>query len=318
MTEEGTVRGHRRTVDWTRVGHGLYRREGTSDLHAWQLALPPTGRITHLTAAAARGWWLPPLPQGLPVFAAVDRCSTRPERAGLHVIRRDAVVEAHEEDGLRLDPPGEVLLACAGDLELLDLLVLTDSALHRGDCSREEIAAAAAPRRKGARLLRRVVDLCDVRAESPWESVLRLLHVSCDVGVERQHEIRSADGGFVARADLLLTGTRTIHEYDGEVHLTREQQHADLERSRRLRRRRGRPPRLHVVRRAPPTRHGAARRRPGDGPDPRPRPHPRLEPPARRFAADPLGPAPADDAAGRAAPCPIAASRAGAVPAPRP
>jgi very-short-patch-repair endonuclease len=234
MTQEGALRGHRRSVHWTQVSHGLYRQDGVSDLHAWQLVLPPTGRLTHLTAAAARGWWLPPLPPGLPVFAAVDRRSTRPERPGLHVVRTDPAAAPQAEDGLLLDPPGEVLLACARDLELMDLLVLADSALHRGDCSLEEITAAAAPRRKGARLLRRAVDLCDARAESPWETILRLLHVACDVGVESQHEIRSADGGFVARADLLLTGTRTIHEYDGEVHLTREQQQADLERSRRL------------------------------------------------------------------------------------
>jgi very-short-patch-repair endonuclease len=234
MTEEGALRGHRRSGEWTRVGHGLYRRHGVSDLHAWQLVLPPTGRLTHLSAAAARGWWLPPLPHGLPAFAAVNRCSTRPERAGLHVVRSDAVVAAREEGGLRLDPPGEVLLACARDLELVDLLVLADSALHKGDCSKDEIAAAATPGRKGARLLRQVVDLCDARAESPWETILRLLHVTCGVEVEPQHEIRTAEDGFVARADLLLTGTRTIHEYDGEVHLTREQQQADLERSRRL------------------------------------------------------------------------------------
>jgi very-short-patch-repair endonuclease len=234
MTEPGAIRGHRRTVDWTRVSYGLHRRDGVSDLHAWQLVLPPTGRFTHLTAAALTGWWLPPFPDGLPVIAAVDRRSTRPVRPGLHVVRTDADTGPQVREGLRVDPPTEVLLSCARDLELLDLCVLTDSALRRGDSTREQISAAAASRRKGTRMLARALDLADERAESPWETILRLLHVTCDIGVEPQHEIRSTEGEFVARADLLVTGTRSIHEYDGEVHLTREQQHADLERGRRL------------------------------------------------------------------------------------
>jgi very-short-patch-repair endonuclease len=205
-----------------------------SDLHAWQLVLPPTGRFTHLTAAAAHGWWLPPLPDALPVFAAVDRRSTRPVRSGLHVVRTDAGAAVRELGGLRVDPPTEVLLACARDLGLLDLVMLVDSALHLAACSYDELAGVVATRRKGARLLGRALDHSDGRAESAWESILRMLHVSCDVAVEPQHELSSIEGELVARADLLLVGTRTIHEYDGDVHLSREQQQSDLARSRRL------------------------------------------------------------------------------------
>ena len=234
MTEPTAVRGQRRTADWTRVSHGLYRSLGARDLDAWQLALPPSGRFTHLTAAAVWGWWLPPLPAGLPVVAAVDRRSTRPVRAGLHVVRTNADSAARLHAGLSLDPPGEVLLACARDLGLLDLLVLTDSALAHGSCTRDQLTTLAASRRKGSRRLRQVLQVADERAESPWESILRLLHSTCDVPVEPQHELRTADGDFIARADLWLVGTRTIHEYDGEVHLTRAQQQADLARARRL------------------------------------------------------------------------------------
>ncbi len=42
------------------------------------------------------------------------------------------------------------------------------------------------------------------------------------------------DGSFVARGDLWLAGTRTLHEYDGAVHRDRAQHRADLLRDRRL------------------------------------------------------------------------------------
>ena len=51
--------------------------------------------------------------------------------------------------------------------------------------------------------------------------------------VESQHEVFH-EGRFVARRDLWLVGTRTLHEYDGAHHLTRGQQRRDLRRVRGL------------------------------------------------------------------------------------
>ena len=119
-------------------------------------------------------------------------------------------------------------------LGLLDLVVLCDAALHHGNCSVAELEAAAAPGRRGSPVLRRALALADGRSESAWESVLRLLHVSCGVQVEPQYVLRDASGAFVARGDLWLVGTRTFHEYDGEVHRTPHQLRADLLRDRRI------------------------------------------------------------------------------------
>jgi very-short-patch-repair endonuclease len=55
-----------------------------------------------------------------------------------------------------------------------------------------------------------------------------LLHVVSGIEVEPQKELAGA------RADLWLVGTRTLHEYDGEVHGLRRQQKRDLRRLRRL------------------------------------------------------------------------------------
>ncbi|MFT3982256.1 MAG: hypothetical protein QM687_17430 [Ferruginibacter sp.] len=74
----------------------------------------------------------------------------------------------------------------------------------------------------------------DGHAESPWESLLRVLHRACGFEVETQHEVRDAAGTFVARGDLWLRGARVLHEYDGAGHRERETQVRDLDRDRRL------------------------------------------------------------------------------------
>lgn len=61
-----------------------------------------------------------------------------------------------------------------------------------------------------------------------------MLHRVAEVDVVPQHEVRDERGGLVARADLWLTGTRRIREYDGEVHRDPGRHRRDLDRDRRL------------------------------------------------------------------------------------
>ena len=216
------------------MGHGLYRTSEATDLHAWQLALPPSGRFTHLSAAAARGWALPPIPDGTPAFALVNRSESRPQRLGLTITRAEAPPDPVVVAGLRLDPSADILVACARDLGTLDLVVLADSAIRLGHTSHEELTTASSVRRRGAPALRRALPLVDPRAESPYETLLRVLHRVCDVEVVPQFELLDTDGHFVARADLWLQGTAALHEYDGGDHLEVRQQRKDLARARRI------------------------------------------------------------------------------------
>jgi hypothetical protein len=64
--------------------------------------------------------------------------------------------------------------------------------------------------------------------------LLRVLHVICGVPVDPQYEVFDNDGAFVARGDLWIVGTRTVHEYDGGEHLKRPRQRKDLRRARGL------------------------------------------------------------------------------------
>lgn len=229
-------RGKVRERDWVLVSRGVHRPRFidsplVADLSGWQLLLPATGCFTHLTGALLRGWAVPPLPPDLPVFAAICRDHRRPRRRGLVVSRHPIPMEYDDVDGLRVARAPEILLAAARDLGLIDLVVLADAALHRGDCTLPQLQTAAQQRRRGAPSLRRVLSYADARSESPWESILRLLHQLCDVPVDSQYWI---DGSI--RADLHILGTRRLPEYDGAGHRDAAQQAKDLARDRRLRR----------------------------------------------------------------------------------
>jgi hypothetical protein len=235
----GPRRGHLRSRSWTPVSHGLFKPaldvDGPrQDLEAWKLVLPPSGAFTHLTAAREFGWWLPPLPADLPVFAAMLHAEHRPRRSGLRVARLPHRFEVVLRDGLPFTWPAETLLGCARDLGPLDLVVLIDGALHLGWCTLEELVRLASLRRRGAPMLRRALRWADGRSESPGETLLRILHIVCDIPVEPQLVLLDEHGGFVARGDLWLTGTKTLHEYDGAEHRKKNRQRKDLARERRI------------------------------------------------------------------------------------
>lgn len=228
-----------RRRDWHRVTRGGYVRSNadptaldlTRRLAAWQVALPPDAAFTHVTAAAVLGWWLPRLPEPVPVFVQVPM-RRRVRRPGVRLLRTDAPRPPLLVDGLRIASAPDVLLACALDLGALDLDVAVDSALRSGP-SRGTVEECARERRRGAVALRAALKRADPRSESPWETVLRRFHEVVDAPVIPQHRVEH-EGRFVARGDLWIAGTRTLQEYDGAVHRTPRQQEKDLRRERRL------------------------------------------------------------------------------------
>jgi len=85
--------------------------------------------------------------------------------------------------------------------------------------------------RRGVRRARQARDLLDPRAESPPESVLRITLIGAGLPAPTpQVVVRSATGAFLARGDLVYEDERIIIEYDGEHHLTPEQQAKDADR----------------------------------------------------------------------------------------
>lgn len=240
--DETPIRGEVRVRGYRRVSHGLYlpltRRppdgEWLRDLEAWQLVLPRDAAFTHVTAAALAGWWLPRLPDHVPVFAAATRQANRPRRAGLICSRLEREPSEISFQGMPVDHPAEVLLRCARDLTLLDLVPLVESALKLGHVCPAELTDICATTRPGVRRLRWAVSLADPRSESWWECALRLFHVTIGVPVEPQVQVYDERGNFAARVDLLVTGTPHVHEYDGADHRHVKRHQLDLRRERRL------------------------------------------------------------------------------------
>ena len=242
--ERDVVVGEVRRQGWVRVGTGLYRREeepgpsgeqpGWSDLVAWQELLPASACVTHLSAARVHGMWLPPLPPTLPVFVSMSDREHRPRRPELKVMRHTQPISTTRRGGVEIATPEETLLVCARHLELLDLVVLGDSALHLGLTSAERLAWTARRRRWGASRLARALGWMDGRSESAWESLLRVMHRACGVPVVPQHVVHDAAGVFVARGDLWILGSRMLHEYDGEGHREAAEYARGLDRDRRL------------------------------------------------------------------------------------
>lgn len=236
MPSKGPVRGHVRRRDYVQLSYGLHvPREAMADetarLTAWSLVLPPTGCFTGVTAAAAYGWPLPALPPDTPVFAAVHKEDGRPRRPGLRVFRRSTPPARRRFRGLPLATPEEALLAAARDFEVIDLCLMVDAACHPKFTTPERLRAACAGRTGGPALARTLAN-ADERAESAWETILRLFHVACEVPVEPQYKVYGPDGEFIARGDLRLARTRVLHEYDGGVHREKEQHRTDLARER--------------------------------------------------------------------------------------
>jgi very-short-patch-repair endonuclease len=246
MTQDLTpVRGEVRLAGFRRLSHGLYlpqaetstdARELLRDLAAWRLVLPPDAVFTHVTAAALNGWWLPLLPEHVPVFAAYTGEAWLPRRSGLVCSRMRRTAEPAPpvlRRGLPCDAPEEVLLRAARDLAELDLIVLVTSAVRRGDVTGHALARICATRRPGVRRLRLAKAFADGRSESPGEVLLRVFHELADVPVQPQVDLHD-DGRFLGRADLLIKGTNLVQEYDGAPHLERRQQVADRRRDRGL------------------------------------------------------------------------------------
>ncbi len=245
-SEDEPIRGEIRVRGFRRVSHGLFLPENAAldeqeeflrDLVAWRLVLPEGGVFTHVTAAWLLEWRLPLLPSPAPVFAAVRCDERRPRRAGLvcsRLVEYDESSSRPSARGLPVDTTEEILLRAARDLGHLDLVVLLDSARSLGHLDPRRLSTVLTSRRPGTRALAAAYAVSDPRSESAGETLLRIFQRVMEVDVESQVELRDTDGQLIGRADLMVRGTRDIHEYDGAGHRSRQQHRSDLRRERAL------------------------------------------------------------------------------------
>ncbi|WP_139256650.1 PDDEXK family nuclease [Herbiconiux ginsengi] len=203
--------------------------------------LPPGAAISHASAAELHRLPLPSRLRGEAIHTLVPP----PHRA----IRMRGVV-GHERPlgpdevtrlaGIPVTTVVRTWLDLADQMTTAELVATGDHIIHRDLplASREELARALATRtsRRGIRSLRSALGLLDDLAESPRESLLRVLLI--EAGLPRpqtQLEIFDSHGLFVARVDLAYPERRVAIEYEGDHHRTdKAQWRKDITRVQRL------------------------------------------------------------------------------------
>jgi very-short-patch-repair endonuclease len=227
-----------RSRTWQVPWRGVYADAGhdlDAEQRAWAAVLAVGGPRRPAAACgrtAARVWELPlvddldPATQGqehLLDEVAVARRLPRQRWSG-RVLRpmRTSLVSAEVvrlPSGLWVTSVLRTLVDCAGLLAGDALVCALDAALHRGLVTDEDLDAAVRARAGQAHVLAlaAAVRSADGRAESPAETLARLLLQPALPGLEPQVELFDDVGRTVARFDLGDRETRLAAECDGKV-----------------------------------------------------------------------------------------------------
>jgi Transcriptional regulator, AbiEi antitoxin/Protein of unknown function (DUF559) len=170
----------------------------------------------------------------------------RPE----HGWRGPSTVRVHTADlpaghvntnpGFRLTTPARTVIDLARILDLKAGVVTADSALHKKLTTKDELreVIAACPHHRGITRAREVVAFADGRAESPLESVARVVFADLGLPPPDLQVWLGAGAAPVARVDFYWRQHRTIAEVDGDMKYDLDPARArtQLERDRLLRR----------------------------------------------------------------------------------
>lgn len=182
------------------------------------LLVVPGAVVSHHTAAEV---WGVVVPEAAHTHVSVPRRDARRSREGLrcHVNPGPALAR---RDGLLLTTPPQTFVDLAADLDLVDLVVLGDSIVHKELASPDDLLdAAGAAGGRHTTLARAAADLVRAGAQSPMETRSRLmLHLAGLPEPSLQHQV----GRFFL--DLAWPDLRVAAEYDGRQHAEDDEQWA--------------------------------------------------------------------------------------------
>ena len=196
------------------------------------LGCPQEVVLTDLTAAWAWGLPLPPWLQGgePSTSLAVAAGSSHSRREGVRG-RRLRLPDEHlqELDGRVVTTPARTWVDCAAELPLGHLVAMGDVILRRSLATLNELHRMCqwAFRRRGVKNARLALAMLDPGAESPGESLVRVILVTGDLPRPLCNVDVYSDRTWLARVDLLLEEHRVVIEYDGQVHLPEDQRRRD-------------------------------------------------------------------------------------------
>ena len=239
MAREGMLR---------RVFRGVYVDASTEDslvtrARALQLVVPPTAVVTEELSAWVRGVDLLArgthvIPPPLTISQPLDH--TRVRQRGTDGTRR--MLEArdvHVLNGIRRTTSLRTAIDLARKRSRPRALAALDALLRTDDFTYDELLDEAARFRgfRGVVQLRAMTPLVDARAESPAESVMRLIWIQADLPkITPQISVCNALGVEIYRLDMGLPEIKYAAEYDGvEWHSAPQQRAHDLRRRERLR-----------------------------------------------------------------------------------
>lgn len=223
----GLSRDHLRGTQWRRISRGWYRWAGCElteelRLETVRRMVPPDSAFSGRTAARLLGLDVvaPRKPEVI-----VQRPTGITERVEAAVSRaRLEPAEVVTRNGFRVTSPMRTCFDLAGELPLVEAVVVVDMALHAGlfqmDVFHSYVEGRAGCR--GIKIARRTLELAEPKSESPMESRLRMLLVGA--GLPRPHaqvSIHDHAGLFAGRLDLYYPDARLGIEYDGENHRER-------------------------------------------------------------------------------------------------
>jgi hypothetical protein len=218
--------------------HGV-RHLRSSDLttvldlcRAYEPRLTSAQFFSHQTAATL--WDLPlARPHGRDLHVSAVPPAREPRARGVSGHR--VVVTAEHVTlcrGLPVAAPAEVWAQLAAHTSLDDLIAVGDAILTRELAGLEELSDAATRlRRRGSKELVAALPLLRAGAESPRESLVRLILIRAGLPEpELNWVLRDSAGNFVARLDLAYPAYRVAVEYDGRQHAAQAQFRRDADR----------------------------------------------------------------------------------------
>lgn len=145
--------------------------------------------------------------------------------------------ELSRHNGVRLTTVARTAFDLARRLPLEQAVAAVDALLRAGEVQPDAVLEIAERhgRASGRRQVVEALRLCDPRAESPRESLLRLAVARAGLPAPvPQFEVRAGDR-FMARLDLAWPEARVALEYDGAHHRERDQYGRDVARHNALR-----------------------------------------------------------------------------------
>lgn len=215
----------------------------TADLcRLFRERMPSTAFISHVTAAKLHGIPLPfRLKQDERTHISVPAPARAPHANGVlgHMLQ----IESHEltvHEGLSVTTLIRTWLDLGTMLSLHDLVAAGDHLIYwrLPQATPLDLADALNSRldRRGRKLLAVALGLLNDRAESPPESILRVIVVQGGLPEPRiNHEVSDRFGEFVARTDFIFDGLKVVLEYQGDYHrTTKGQWRADMTRRSKL------------------------------------------------------------------------------------